>query len=236
MKVFYDKNKTKEVEERILDKWGKRDRKSWADRGFNVSEVTYCEVKCYCRRTGQEQRYTKESIGFLVFGIVSENVVMGIYPEDQRQHEANLNEIVWGHMDVYEDFKYPIEGKATAKRIYKREHLPKNWVMQLINYITMSRSNKGWLFILDIFTRQLSAWCVELTSDEKLMQIEVLMNKVSKLSNSIESEDYSELNITPEEYGLCNFKHTCPKRGECKIEAKKIEKEKREKKKRRKKW
>jgi len=227
MRVYYDKVKTKEVEEKIIAKWGDRDRKHWAERGYNVSEVTYCEMKCYSQRTGQEPRYTKESIGFLVFGIVSEDIVMAIFPEDQRQYEGNLNELIWGHMDVYEDFTYPIEGKATAKRIFKREHLPVNWVMQLLNYITMGRSLKGWLLILDIFTRQLSAWCVELTSEEKLMQIEVLMSKVERFDYAIKHKDCSGLEISPDNYKLCNFKHTCEKRAECKIRYRELEKEKR---------
>lgn len=226
IRIFYDKDKTKEVEKLILEKWGERDPKHWSERGYNVSEVTYCEVKCFCRRIGQEARYTKESIGFLVFGIIAEEIVMAIYPDDQKQHESNLNGLIWGHMDVYEDFENPIEGKATAKRIVKRDQLPKNWVMQLINYITMSKSNKGWLYILSIFTRQLSAWCVQLTPDEKLMQIQVLMNKVNKFDKAIKDNDPSDLNVSPEEYSLCNFKHTCPRRAECKAKAPKKKRKK----------
>lgn len=230
IRIYYDKVKTKEIEDKIIEKWGNKE-KRWSERGYNVSEVTYCELKCFCQRTGQKPRYTKESIGYLVFGIVAEEVVMAIYPEDQRQYEGNLNEIVWGHMDVYEEFQYPIEGKATAKRIYKREHLPVNWVMQLINYITMSGGHKGWLLILDIYTRQISAWCIELPKEEKLMQIEVVMDKVSRFDEAIQNEDCSNLKITPEEHKLCNFKHSCPKRVECKIEYRKIEKEKKKKRK-----
>lgn len=226
MDIFYDKVKTKEVEERILKRWGERAPKHWSKRGYNVSEVTYCELKCFCRRTGLEPRYTKEGIGFMVFGIIAEDIVMAIYPDDQKQHEGNLNGLIWGHMDVYENFTYPIEGKATAKRIYKREHLPTNWIMQLINYITMSKSNKGWLYILDIFTRQFSAWCVRLKPEEKLMQIEVLMNKVGRFNKAISSGDCSELNISPEEYKLCNFKHLCPRRAECKAKAPKKKRKK----------
>ena len=229
MRVYYDKEKTKEVNDKMWEIWGKNDKK-WAEHGYNVSECSGCEVKCFCNRTGMEQKVTRKAVGFLVFGIIAETIVMKIYPEEQRQYEANLNEIVWGHIDAYEDFTYAIEGKATAKRIFKAKDLPIVWVMQLINYITMSKSNKGWLYILDIFTRQFSAFCVEISSDVKLQQIEELMGKVSRFDKSIETGDPSNLRIEPEQYELCNYKTLCPRRQECKERHKEIKKKKGKKK------
>lgn len=223
IRVYYDKEKTKEVNDRIWEVWGNR-KKKWAEHGYNVSECSGCELKCFCNRTGQEQKVTRKGIGFLVFGIIAETIIMEIYPEEQRQYEANLNELVWGHMDAYEDLTYPIEGKASAKQIFKAKDLPVSWVMQLINYITMGKSNKGWLYILNIFTRQLSAFCVELSSDVKLQQIEELMDKVSRFDKSIETDNSSILTISPEEYELCNYKSTCPRRLECREKHKKMKK------------
>jgi hypothetical protein len=215
MNIFYDKDKTQEVNDKIWDKWGNRE-KEWAKTGYNVSELSNCELKCYNRKMGLEQNITRQSIGFLVFGIISEFIVMSIYPKSECQVEMNLHGLVWGHMDAYEGMKYPIEGKATAKRIFKSQDLPVNWVMQLVNYITMGESNKGWLYILDIFTRTLSAFCIELSNEDKLNQIQVLMEKVSKLDKSILSKDPFLLNVNSEEYGLCHFKKECPRRDECK--------------------
>lgn len=215
LKIYYDKEKTKEIEEKIWAKYGNQ-KKEWAKQGYNVSECSNCETKCFNRRTGVEESKTKQMVGFLVFGIISEMVVMGIYPEEQRQHEANLNELIWGHMDVYENFENPLEGKATAKRIFKAKDLPINWVMQLINYLTMSKGNKGWIIILDIFSRTISAFCVELPPEDKLLQIEVLMDKCSRFDKSIATKDPSILTISPEEHGLCNYKHSCSRRLECK--------------------
>lgn len=226
IRVYYDKEKTKEVNDKIWEVWGNREGKKWAEHGYNVSECSGCELKCFCNRTGHEQKVTRKNVGYLVFGVIAESIVMEIYPEEQRQYEANLNELVWGHMDAYEDFTYPIEGKATAKRIFKAQHLPVKWVMQLINYITMSKSNKGWLYILDIFTRQFSAFCVELSSDIKLQQIEELMDKVSRFDKSISTGDCSILRINPEEYELCSYKKTCPRRQECKEKFKILKKKK----------
>ncbi|MBU0847339.1 hypothetical protein KKH23_09175 [Patescibacteria group bacterium] len=225
IKIFYDRDKTHEVNDKIWQRWSGREKK-WAEHGYNVSECSGCELKCFCNRTGMEQKITRKSIGFLVFGIIAETIVMEIYPEDQRQCEANLNEIVWGHMDAYENLTYPIEGKATAKRIFKAKDLPVVWVMQLINYITMSKSNKGWLYILDIFTRTFSAFCVELTSNEKLQQIEELMDKVSRFDKAIQTKDPSNLRINPEQHELCNYKGTCPRRQECKEKYKETKKKK----------
>jgi len=90
----------------------------------------------------------------------------------------------------------------------------------------MSKSNKGWLYILDIFTRQFSAFCVELTSIEKLQQIEELMDKVSRFDKAVFTKDPSNLRINPEQHELCNYKTVCPRRQECKEKHKEIKKKK----------
>lgn len=215
MKLYYDAEKTKEVNEKLWHKYGDM-KKQWAEKGYNVSEVSGCEVRCYCNRTGVEQRHTQGDVGFLVFGIVSEQVVMSIYPEETRQYEANLNELVWGHLDAFEELKYPVEGKATAKRIFKAADIPTVWRTQLLNYVVMVGASKGWFFILDIFTRHFSVFCMEITKDDQLLQIQVVMDKVSKFDKSIASKDPSILSIMPEEYALCGYKHSCPRRVECK--------------------
>lgn len=215
MKVYYDKLKTQEVNDKIWTKWGNRE-KDWAISGYNVSECSNCEVKCYCGRIGMKQTVTRQSIGFLVFGIISEFIVMSIYPQEQCQVPLNLNELIFGHLDAYEDMKYPIEGKATAKRIFKANDVPINWIMQLTNYITMSETHKGWLYILDIFSRTLSAFCIEMTKEDKLDQIQVLMEKVSRFNKSILGKDPFVLNVTAEDYSSCFFKKECPRRDECK--------------------
>jgi len=90
----------------------------------------------------------------------------------------------------------------------------------------MSKSNKGWLYILSIFTRQLSAFCIELTNSDKLRQIEELMIKVSKFDKAISTGDYSTLEIDPKHYELCGYKKTCPRRQECKEKHKELKKKK----------
>ena len=225
MKIYYDKEKTKEIEDKIQVKYGEN-KKDWAKNGYNVSEVCGCEMKAFNRRTGVEERITKQSIGFLVFGIIAEQVICEIYPPEQRQYEENLFNKIFGHMDVYENFMYPLEGKATAKRIFKATDLPVYWVMQLTNYITMSKGNKGWLIILDLFTRSFAAFCIELTPEDKLMQIESLMDKMGRLDKGITTKDSSGLTVGPEEYSLCHFKMTCSRRIECRDKAKKLKDEK----------
>jgi hypothetical protein len=228
IKIYYDSEKTKEIEDRIWSKWGERE-KDWAKQGYNVSECTYCEMKCFNQRTGMPVKITKKSIGFLVFGIVSEEIVTAIFPEDQRQYEANLNEKIWGHLDAFENFEFPLEGKATAKRIFKRDQIPENWAMQLINYLTLTGKNKGWLLVLDIFTRSFSAWCFEIDSATILTQIEVLMEKTTRFDKAIPIKDTSGLTISPEEYDLCHFKHDCLRKEECHTKWKELEKAKKPK-------
>lgn len=219
IRIYYDKEKTKEVEEKLWTRYGNEE-KEWAESGYHVSECTYCELKCFNRRIGIKQKVTKKAIGFLIFGIVAEEIVMSIYPTEQCQCEAKLADMVVGHLDAFENFEHPIEGKATAKRIFKREQIPIYWIMQLINYITMTDKTKGWLYILDIWTRTFSAWAVELSNEAKQMQIIVLTDKVARLNKAIETGDTSELKIAPEEFEMCLYKKDCSKVVECRREHK----------------
>ncbi len=225
MKIYYDAAKTKEIEQKLIERYGEN-KKEWAENGYNVSELSNCEAKCFNRRTGVEQRISKQGIGFLIFGIIAEQVICEVYPVEQRQYEINFFERIYGHMDVYENFMYPLEGKATAKQIFKAIDLPVYWVMQLVNYIAMSKGNRGWLVILGLFTRNLAAFCVELSSEDKLNQIEANMNKIGRLDNAIATKDASALNINPEEYELCHYKHSCSRKSECRDKFKEIKNKK----------
>lgn len=223
MKIYYDGEKTKEVNDKIWEKYGNQEKK-WAEHGYNVSELSGCELKCFCNRTGIVQKHSQKDVGFLVFGIVAETIVMGIYPEDERQCEGNLNELVWGHMDAFEKHMFPIEGKATAKRIFKGSDIPEVWVRQLSYYMTMVGAKKGWLYLLDIFTRQLSAFCVEMTPDDHLNVIETTMDKVGRFDKARQTKDTTDLTINSKEYELCSYKNECVRRLECKIKAKELKK------------
>lgn len=213
IEIFYDGEKTKEVEELVFKKYTME--KEWKER-YHVIECTLCEMKCYNRRIGMVRKPTKENIGFLVFGIIAENIVMSIYPEEQRQYEANLIEQIWGHLDAFEDFTYPIEGKASAKRIFKRSQVPKAWVKQVINYLTITDKDRGWIYILDIYTRKFAVWCVRMTKEARNMQVVVLLDKVARFDKAIPVHDPSGLKICHEEFKDCNYKKECERRVECK--------------------
>jgi len=122
MEIFYDREKTAEINEKLWQKWGLREKK-WSTIGYNCSEVTYCEFKTYNRRTGlTPQPPSRQSVGYLIFGIISEQIVMSIYPKDERQYKLDLNNIIFGHADACENKEYVIEGKASAKRLIKKKN------------------------------------------------------------------------------------------------------------------
>lgn len=230
MRIFFDKEKTASINNRLWERYGSRE-KIWNQSGYHVSECSNCEVKCFNNRIGLKQIPSRKTIGFLIFGIISEQVVMSICPEEQNQYPCDLNQQIFGHFDSYENFTNVLEAKATAKRIFKAKDIPVYWVVQLVNYITMSKSLKGWFIFLSIFTRTFSAFCIELEPSEKLMQIEVLMDKVKRFDYAILHKDTSHLTIDPSQYDLCQFKKKCSRRQECKEKYNKHKKNKKDKKK-----
>jgi len=236
MRFFYDKDKSLELMQRITKKF---DRATGASRGkeLHVSDCVYCPVSAFCRLTGIERHRTKTSIGLMVFGIVAEDVLASTYTKEEAdcQHKTRImlkeDESIFGHMDIFEFYKFPLEVKASRKRIFKAEDVPKPWVEQLMSYMSMKGLGVGWLVIFNVFSTQMMAFKMILSKDDILGWLITMTMRGAKIKEAVNSEDSLILEIHPSDYEWCDYKHACPRRSECKKKWRELKKQKEEEKK-----
>lgn len=221
MRVVYDKEKSAELAQRIIDKFGHEARKTSRGQEMHVSDLTGCQMKPYCRLVGVERNPTKTQIGVMVFGIVAENILGWTYPKDCLQYEANLplldgKQNIFGHIDIMEDHKHPIEVKATRKRIFKGSDIPTYWAEQLMSYMAMHSQNIGWIVFYNIMSTQIIAFRMEMSNKDILDWLIVLNERAAKIRNAAEDKKPDNLKINPKQHDFCDYKQTCPRREECK--------------------
>ena len=233
MKIFFDKQKSEELTKRIEAKFFEE----YIPRGneLHVSDLTTCLMKPVCRLIGLEREKTKASVGLMVFGIIAENVIAWTYPADVLQFKSSMNLLkdeddIFGHIDIFEEKRFPLEVKGTRKRIFRTRDIPVNWVEQLVSYISMQGADRGWLVILNIISCQLMAFRIEMTNPERLDWLITLTSRadaVKKLAKEIIERginiNLTILEIRPEDYSMCGWK-SCPRRDECKRKAKELKK------------
>jgi len=231
MKFFYDKDKSMELMQKIEDEFGARSRKTARGKEMHVSDLTGCQLRPYNRITGIPRNQTKQQIGVMIFGIVAETVLGWTYPKDELQYQSNLwlvknDEGIFGHIDVYENKVHPLEVKASRKLIFRAKEVPVYWVEQLMTYMAMQSATKGWLVLFNVFSTQIMAFQMKLTTEDILDWLIVINKRASKIRKAADIGDPSELEINPLQYNWCDYKDDCPRADECKDMWKTIEAEK----------
>lgn len=233
MKIYYDAKKSAELEQKLVAKWGEVER--YGSREYQMEEhepvthghekhaydIIYCPVKFICRNLGFEKKFTKESIGMMFIGVVTQKLIQWLFPIDEREYKSAIEDIINGHIDVFEEKTYPLEIKATRKRIYKKDQIPSVWINQITIYMAMESKNKGWIVIVNLVSCQISAYCVEMYRDEIMETLEEIMRRIGNLEfmekeKLKEKPDYSKAEIQPDEYEFCDYKFSCPRREDCK--------------------
>jgi len=193
--------KTKEIEDRLmkvfLESRGPRDE-------IHLSDTCHCEMKAYNRLTGMEPIYTKRTVGFLVFGEIAGLFVQQAFPPEQREYEST--DIVYSHVDVLEDFKFPIEGKASAKKIFRASDVPEGWQLQLMRYMAKHNAPVGWLSILNLFSRALMTFKMTMALDERMKQLTLTIASKERIEYARQTGDTSKLIIIEKECPGCFHK------------------------------
>lgn len=218
MKFVYDADKSREIEQKLIDKWDTTQR-NYKDN-IHVYDTVYCPVKAYCKFKGVPRRPTKQNIGMFVFGVVAGKVVQELYPKDEGEYVTNIKKMIWGHIDVYEDKTFPLEIKHSRKRIFKRHEVPQKWIEQLMTYMASENKQKGWLVIINIFSNQISCFRLEMAKQELESQRTLRLYKAYTILRAVKDNDPNYLTIQPDEYQWCVFKRDCPRRQECKEKSK----------------
>jgi len=229
VRIFYDKDKSAELTRRMEERFEEESKKNVRGDEIHVSDLTGCLLKPYCRMVGIEVRRSKSSVGFMVFGIIAENILGWIYPKNESQHLTSLHlidtpETVVGHLDIYENMEYPIECKMSRKSIFKQSDLPLYWVEQLISYMSMEGKTIGWLVFFNVFTTQIMAFKFILTQREILDWLVTISLRISNLKTAVKKKDPNFIvEIRAENYEYCGYKRNCPRRLECRRKAQEIE-------------
>lgn len=236
MRFFYDKDKSMELMQKIEKEFGARSRKTARGKEMHVSDLTGCQLRAYNRITGVPRHQTKQQIGVMVFGIIAETVVGWTYPKDELQYQSNLwllqgDSNIFGHIDIYEDKKSPLEIKASRKSIFRAKEIPIYWVEQLMTYMAMQSATKGWLILFNVFSTQIMAFQMKLTTEDILDWLILINERAIKIRNAADNNDPSDLEINPLQYSWCDYKGTCPRANECKNRWKIIDSEKKKSKK-----
>jgi len=153
---------------------------------------------------GIEPIYTKAMIGILAFGEIASMFLQTLYPPEQCEYEST--DIVSSHLDVYEDFKYPLEAKSSVKKIFKAQDVPRGWELQLMRYMAKHNADTGWLPILNLFTRQLAAFKKTMTTEERMEQILQMTDSKNRILYAVDNQDPSGLVILVDECSGCFYK------------------------------
>jgi len=230
-----------ELMERIQNKFGDENKRQ---RGtdIHVSDLCYCLMKTYDRIMGIERKQTKTNIGVMVFGIIAETILAWTFPKEQLQYKSHMpmlseEEDIFGHIDIFEEFKHPLEVKASRKQVFQASQVPIQWIEQLVSYMAMEGCNIGWIVIFNIFSTQIIAFKIVLTRQEILDWLVVLQGRriqviraisTSKTNPKLGEELMMKLEIRPDEYGLCDYRFKCPRGEECYRKSREIAKQKAE--------
>lgn len=225
--------------QRIQKKFGYRASKTSRGKEIHVSDLTGCLMKPYCRVTGVERKQSKSSIGLMVFGIIAQKLLQWTYPKRVCEFEANIAllkdiENIFGHIDIYEKEIYPIEVKASRKRVFKSSQIPIAWVEQLMSYMSMTGAHLGWIVLFNVFSVQIMAFKFVLSKKDILGWLVTLSKRASSIITATKTKDCSELEICPEEYEWCGYKHGCPRAEECRQKWKEWKKSREEERKKKK--
>jgi hypothetical protein len=205
--------------ERIQKKFGEEN-KYIRSTDIHISDLCSCLMKTYNRIMGIERKQTKSSIGIMVFGIIAETLLAWTFPKEVFQHKSHMpmlieEEDIFGHIDIFEEFKYPLEVKASRKQVFMASQVPVQWIEQLISYMSMEGCQVGWIVIFNIFSTQIIAFQINLTQEEILEWQIVLSTRRVQTITAIKAKNSNDLIIRPDEYGLCDYRFKCPRGEEC---------------------
>lgn len=185
-------------------------------RNGKVSITGNCPMKKVNRVSGLEKTTTKSSAGAMFIGIVAQKLIQWLFTPEEREYEASVQDIIQGHLDIFEEKKYPIEIKASRMRIFKVEQMPHKWIDQAMCYMSMVSADTGWIVIVNLITSQITSFRIEVTQEDNYDTMDEMFRRVDAINEAINTRDHSKIEIQAEEYDNCNYKHSCDRRDECK--------------------
>jgi hypothetical protein len=214
MQIFYDSEKTKEIQQRMIDYWEKTKQERGTE--LHAYDIANCEMKAFCRLTGLKPVWTNQIAGMMIFGIIGGLTIQMTYPEDQREWAGDLEKLVFCHIDVFENKEVPLEVKTTRKRLFRKDTIPDAWINQILTYMVITKKRKGHLVFFNALSTAISVWTIVI-SEEGLQCFQLyILEKANRIKECATSGNYTPLKVSPEQYSGCSYKKDCAKRDECK--------------------
>lgn len=202
MRLYYDSGKAEEIRNKLIKKFMER---QGHGNEVHLSDTCHCEMKAYNRLSGLvDPLYTAQIIGYMMIGLAGEEVLKMIFPPEQCEYESL--DIVPSHVDVLEDFRWPLEIKWSVQKIFKAQDVPRGWLLQHMRYLAKHNANVGWLLIMNLFSRQLMAFKMVTDVDERMEQLQLIRDSKARILYAVSTGDTSNLIIIPKECSGCFYK------------------------------
>ena len=196
MRIFFDSEKAKEIERKIVDKF----REDSQERTrVHLSDTCYCPLKVYHRLIGMIETQDDGGASIMMTGVMGQMIIQNVFPPEWAEYESSF---MPSHVDVMEfiDGKgHPLEIKFTNTVISTSSEIKGGWVKQLMRYLAVHDSDYGWFLIMNLRTRKFNAWKMTMDADERA----TLRQDILKFEKVI-LEGVSIFNLDPNGNGYIN--------------------------------
>lgn len=207
VELYYDSEYTDELNKRIAQKFWEENRHR--DK-VHLSDTCHCPVKTYCRLIGLNPIRDDNSVGIMMIGVVGQEIIQAVYPEEQREFEPDAalpeDKQLPSHIDIFADMKIPVEIKWSRKSIYRGSDIGKSWFMQITGYMAKTYSTEGKMVIFNLITGKLNAFKVIMTEEELSVRLKEIDCIVNSINESVANKDPSCLEIWSEECQYCDYR------------------------------
>jgi hypothetical protein len=204
MKFYFDSEKIDELNEKLKGFFFEHQEQR---NTVHLSDTCHCEIKAYNRLTGMEWTVDNSAINFMLFGDAGQILLQRLYPESEIEYVVD-GAVVPCHIDIFEDEKHVIEIKWSAQRIFRASDVSEGWRLQLMRYMALTNTSIGWLVIVNIYTRQLTAFKLTMTDDELAEQLKQIVESKERILKADKEKNTVGLIIIDTECGSCGYRPT----------------------------
>jgi len=204
MKIELDYAFTQEVREKIWqtrEKWGKE---------FHRSDLVYCPLKAYCRLRGIEAKPRAKVVENWIVGEIAHRLVQRAFELVEVEKEFQGAQV---HFDIIHR-GLPLEVKTTITSILNKEHIPQEYLDQLIYGLVFNQSKEGLLMTFDIVNKVLLVWRIRISNRELEEYTRKFISQRRRILEAAKKGDPSMLEPKWNECKTCpyNYEGGCPRR------------------------
>ena len=174
-------------------------------------------MKAYNRLTGLKEVVDTSGVSNMLFGDAGQILLQRLFDEKTCEYVVPDAPVIT-HIDIFEDCKAPLEIKWSGQKIYRIEDIPIGWMHQLMGYMALTKSEIGWMVIINLTSRQLTAFKIMMTPEEIESEYNHIVESRDRILESVPKKDYSKLLLAQDECNWCPYRNrrgkdrseTCP--------------------------